>query len=81
MIAIRNDAESAGPDTDRSPLFARLRSFEYKWGLCRERTERLKRVVAHDQLHAAALVESGTRRRAKRIGYWADQVQITEPLA
>jgi hypothetical protein len=62
------------------PIYAWLRSFTYRWRLCRERTERIKRAVAHEQLHAAALVEKGTKRRAMRIGFWADQVAATEPL-
>lgn len=80
MIAIRNDAGNTDQDAPRSlPLYTWLHSFEYKWGLCRERAERLKRIIAHDQLHAAALVETGSRKRTQRIGYWADQVQVTEP--
>lgn len=81
MIAIRNDDTRADLQAVSSPLFTWLHSWDYKWSLCRERSQRLQRIIAHDQLHAAAVEVTGTRHRTKRIGYWADMVQITEPLA
>lgn len=61
------------------PFYTAMKSLEYKMRLAAERTERIHRLIAHDQWAACALIPDEQRRSTQqRRSYWAAQVRRAE---
>ena len=65
---------AVGSDTTELSIFKQMSSFVWRVGRSQENVNRIRRIIAHEQLSASAMALDGKRSGVQRLRFWATQV-------